>query len=715
MNDEPMVVSFFPTCYHGAMSERLRALLRTSILSTNPSYSATIFLSAFLLFQIQPMIARYLLPFFGGAVSVWAASLVFFTSVLFLGYTYAFALSGLSKRIQVRVHAALLMLAALFSLLTLIAGSYPSITWVFDATSAPSNQVLLALLVCIGIPYFLLSTTGPLLQHWYSRETGKEPYHLYALSNAGSLIALGTYPFVIEPLIGLSNQQMVWSALFLACVGLIGFVAYRHRGAVQSEPTSAPAEHIPLTRIALWLTLSALPAAMLVATTTRITQTLTPFPFLWIIPLALYLLSFICAFRGWGGRGLTPFALIIAALASYAYLDWSFATTSYQLLANLSLFFLGALYCHALLYQARPQATLSSFFYFWTSLGGAVGTLLVTLIAPLVFVDVLEFSLGMGVLAAIAIGTFPAMTYVRDEFTRGTVVIKGALLVGVIIFATQYVSSLEDTALESSRNFFGVVHVYDYGMMRSLQHGTTMHGSQFTDPERTRQATSYYSPTSGVGRAIINARASRNMEPISVGVVGLGAGTLAAYCEKGDVFTFYEIDERIGRIANEYFSYLSECERASIVYGDGRLSLSNEFEKGKKGNYDVLAIDAFSDDTIPVHLLTKEAVELYMTHVRTPESVLAIHTSNRFFELSPIVMRIAVELGLSAMVIMDNPETDGATLSQWVLLTRDAAALQKQIFSEGATEPPYPSALWTDDYANVFAALDKSALQLWNK
>lgn len=697
------------------MIERIRGSFYTSDIRAYPLYSVTIFLSAFLLFQIQPMIARYLLPFFGGAVSVWAASLVFFTGVLFFGYTYAFALSGFSRGVQVRIHGAVLVLAALFALLTLIAGSYPSITWVFDATGTPANQVLLALLVCIGIPYFLLSTTGPLLQQWYSNETGKEPYHLYALSNAGSLIALGTYPFVIEPLIGLSNQQMVWSALFFVCVGLIGYVSYRHVRVEQCvQQMSCKGDTISFSRIALWLTLSALPAAMLVATTSRITQTLTPFPFLWVIPLALYLLSFIFAFRGWGGRGLTPFGLILAALASYAYLDWSFATVPYQILANLALFFFGALYCHALLYKERPTADRSSFFYFWTSLGGAVGTLFVTLIAPVVFVDIYEFPLGVAAFAVVAIIGFPALVYIRDEFASSIGVIKGSLLVGILMFASQYIANQEDVAIDSSRNFFGVVRVYDYEAMRSLQHGTTMHGNQFTDPERAREATSYYSPTSGVGRAIVDARVVRKNEAISVGVVGLGAGTLAAYCEKDDSFTFYEIDERIGRIANSYFSYLSMCERASVVYGDGRLSLEHQLEDGKKGNFDVLAIDAFSDDTIPVHLLTKEAVELYMSHLRSRESILAIHTSNRFFELSPIVMRIAVELRLSAMLIGDDPEVDGATPSQWVLLTRDAAVLQKQIFAEGATEPPYPAALWTDDYANVFAALDTSALRLWH-
>ncbi len=697
------------------MLERVRGYFHTSDIRAYPLYSFTIFLSAFLLFQIQPMIARYLLPFFGGAVSVWAASLVFFTSTLFLGYAYVYALSGLPSKRQIRIHGILLAIAATVTLGTLIfTGSvYPSFEWALQATNAPAVQVLLALSALIGVPYFLLSTTGPLLQHWYGKETGQEPYHLYALSNFGSFLALAAYPFLIEPSLGLTLQQYLWLALFLACVALLFLITMRvPEGEKKSESTQS--ENIPLLRVAAWVGLSALPAALLVATTARITQVLAPVPFLWVMPLALYLFSFILAFRGFGIGGTTPFALLVATLASYVYLDWSFATTPQQFIANLSFFFCAALYCHALLYAMRPPAALSTFFYFWVSLGGAIGTLIVTLIAPVAFVDVFEFQLGMVGMAAIATLAFPAMKYVRDEYKRGVFIIKGSLIIGILIVTVQYILKQEIIALESTRNFFGVTHVYDYGAMRSLQHGTTMHGTQFTAKEREKEPTSYYSPTSGVGRAIVNAKAARGKEPLSVGVIGLGAGTLAAYCEKGDDFTFYEIDERIGRIANQHFTYLAGCERAGITYGDGRLSLKKELEKGRKGDFDVLAIDAFSDDTIPVHLLTKEAVELYMQHLRSSESVLAIHTSNRFFELSPVVMKIAVELGLSAMLIVDDPEIDGASLSQWVVLAKDSSVLQRPIFADAVNEPPSLYApLWTDDYANVFAALDISALKLW--
>lgn len=703
------------------MFETMRTWLHTSDIRAYPLYSATIFLSAFLLFQVQPMVGRFLLPFFGGATAVWAASLVFFTGVLFFGYLYVYAISNFSGNRQTTVHAAVLLVAAATVIGTLIFAdsTYPSFDWVFDATSAPALQVVLALIVCIGIPYFLLSTTGPLLQQWYAAETRQEPYHLYALSNFGSLLALGTYPFIMEPLFGLSQQQFLWSLLFILFVVLLATTtrSYRAKSIRLSSEDPTHIGVVPYARLLSWLVLAAIPAVMLVATTSRITQIIAPVPFIWVVPLALYLLSFILAFRGWGAGGLTPFLVIIGALASYAYLDWTFETVPKQIIANLALFFFGALYCHSLLYKLRPPQHLSSFYYVWISLGGAAGTLLVTLVAPVLFVDILEFSLGVAALAALAVLGYPASVYIRDEFARKTKIVKGALLISVIVFSGHYIYAREDTAIYSSRNFYGVVHVYDLYDMRSLNHGTTMHGTQFLDPEMQDIPTSYYSSTSGVGLAIIDAQSkSGGMQPVTVGVIGLGTGTLAAYCGKNDTFVYYEIDERIGLLANSYFTYLPGCAKAEVHYGDGRLSLAKELAAGKRGDFDVLAVDAFSDDTIPVHLLTKEAIELYLKHLRSDQSIIAIHTSNRFFELAPIVMRIAGELGLSSAIIDDfGEETEGASSSQWVLVAKDGDVLQQQVFSSVASEPYGEAPLWTDDYANVFAALDLNSLRPWGR
>ena len=320
-------------------------------------FSVTIFLSAFLLFQIQPMIARYVLPLFGGSVAVWGTSLVFFTCVLFLGYCYVYFISRFSTRLQGRIHLTLILAALLFvGLMFLVRGSaYPTLGWVSGATSAPALQILLALFACIGVPYFLLSTTGPLLQQWYAHVSGREPYHLYSLSNLGSFLALGTYPFLVEPLLGLHVQQILWSVLFMLCAVSLAVLAIAIQSAQKDTTSSAPPSTVPFARLAAWIALAGLPAAMLVATTARITQVIAPVPFLWVIPLALYLLSFVLAFRGWGKGGLTPFLVLVAAGASYVYIDWTYHSFARQAFSNLTLFFFGSLFCHALLYRLRPS------------------------------------------------------------------------------------------------------------------------------------------------------------------------------------------------------------------------------------------------------------------------------------------------------------------------------------------------------------------------
>ena len=679
-------------------------------------YGFTIFLSAFLLFQIQPMIGRSLLPSFGGSVAVWGTSLVFFTTALFVGYLYVYLISTLSSRAQARIHvtaisAALVWLCGVY----LFTGSlYMPIDWVFGAAQTPSLQVLLGLFATIGVPYFLLSTTGPLLQHWYAREKGEEPYHLYALSNLGSFLALGTYPFLIEPGFGLGAQQGIWMFFFLICAVLL--IVITRSSHAHEEKHRGAAEVISLQTLASWLGFAALPAALLVATTARITQVIAPIPFLWVVPLALYLLSFILAFRGWGAGALTPFLALVSAAASFIYLEWSFADFSRQAVANLALLYFGSLYCHALLYKLRPSAHSSSFYYVWTALGGAVGTLLMSMIAPLLFVDFLEFLIAVAVLAALAVKCFPARTYLRDEYHKNAAGFKGALVAIILLLFNSHLENTYDDSIYRSRNFYGQVRVTETEEMRNLYHSTTLHGTQFMDAERFDTPTTYYSPTSGVGRALVYTQSNNLDRTVKVAVVGLGTGTLASYCFDSDLFTFYEIDPRIEEVARTYFSYLDSCAGAEVRYGDGRLNLERELKSGIKGEYDVMAIDAFSDDTVPVHLLTKEAVELYFAHMRDDNSILAIHTSNRYLELSPVVMRVAIELGLSAMVIEDYGEGEGATTSQWVLLSKNAEVFADKLFVEAASEPPTGGApLWTDDYANVFATVDLSALRLWEE
>ncbi len=695
------------------MSSRLRDTLGL-LKQLKTRYGFTIFLSAFLLFQIQPMIARYLLPTFGGSVAVWGTALVFFTGALFIGYVYVYLISEFTPRNQARVHLSLIAATLLFVLGVLASGTtFAPHAWVLDATSAPPLQILLALVVTIGLPYFLLSTTGPLLQHWYARETGEEPYHLYALSNVGSFLALGTYPFITEPLFGLAMQQILWTAGFILCAFFIGSVAFRTRKSKKHE-TQAASEIVATKTLFLWLGLAALPSAMLVATTTRITQVIAPIPFLWVAPLAIYLLSFILAFRGWGQGGLTPFLVVVFAALSYVYSDWSYYDFFRQALANVGLLFFASLYCHALLYKMRPGKTESAFYYVWVALGGAVGSLIMSMVAPTIFIYFTEFMIGVAALAVISIVAFPAGVYVRDQYHQHTAFIKGMAIAAVLLFFASYLDEQKTDAVYVSRNFYGGVEVYEGDTLRYLYHGTTLHGTQFVDPERTRETTTYYTPSSGVGRAILQMQASTT-RPVSVGVVGLGTGTLAAYCEEGDSFVFYDIDARVADVARDYFTYLDECAGSEVRIGDGRLMLHSELVAGDSAPFDVLAVDAFSDDTVPVHLLTKEAVELYLSRV-AEDGILAIHTSNRYLELSPVVMRIAVELGLSAIVVADGAEeSEAGTVSQWVVLARSPQLLAGAWFVDAADAPPVieDTPLWTDDYANVLATVDSSPFSLW--
>ncbi len=666
------------------------------------AYGTVIFSSAFLIFNVQPILGKLLLPYFGGAVAVWGASLVFFTTMLFFGYLYSYLVSERSGRTQLAIHSFVLSLAAL-SAAVLAFNAEPVMLAVSELSLAPSVGVIVSLFLVAGPAFFLLSTTGPLLQGWFHTEFKAEPYHLYALSNVGSFIGLGIYPFLVEPLMGLTAQRYSWATLFFLFALALFFRTMKSTRAVKVR--SSAVVTFPMLTLVEWLLLAAIPSAMLVATTARITQVIAPIPFIWVMPLALYLLSFVLAFRGWGRGGLTASLVVMSAVFSYLYIEWSFYDFARQAIANISLFFFGSLFCHALLYERRPKGEDAPFFYVWVALGGAVGSLAVALIAPVAFADFTEYIYGASALALLATLEFPAMTYVRDQFMRHTKLMKGAFVIAIVIIASGLVRQpLEDGVIYQSRNFYGIVQVYETDEMRYLYHGTTLHGLQLTGDD-SLSLTTYYVPTSGAGRAVVLKQATGT--PVTVGVLGLGVGTMAGYCREGDEFIFYEIDQRVADVANEYFTFLSNCEGSDVRIGDGRLVLAKEAREGSEQRFDVLAIDAFSDDSIPVHLLTKEAVELYMSRLKD-DGILAIHTSNRYLELSPIVARISVELGLSFMVIVDEAiEHENGTLSQWVVVTRDPTILQNETFASAASEPEGGVApLWTDEYANVLATID---------
>lgn len=673
-------------------------------------FGGTIFLSAFLLFQVQPIAGKHMLPWFGGSSSVWATSILFFTGMLFVGYLYTYFLARLSDRGQVRVHFFVVGAASVATLAALLLwhSVYPPLEWTLGNTIEPTLEVLAALFISVGVPYFLLSTTGPLLQYWYGVSQKREPYKLYALSNIGSLLALATYPFLIEPNLTLGVQKNLWIGLFLFYSALLVFIGLRmQKKSALHAPDAVSHASVPFWDRVLWVTLAALPSLMLVATTTQITQVIAPIPLLWLTPLCIYLITFIISF--WGlGRGIsTWFLLLASAAAAYCFLDSGYYQTAWRVIADLSLLFFAGLFCHGQLYGLRPPTKHLPLFYLLLSLGGMVGALLASFVAPLIFPDLWEFPLGILACAVFAIALVPAR--ITKHVPAPYVLIARALLLVAIGSALANYSSEKDgySTIARYRNFYGTAKVLESEHIRTLMHGGTIHGMQFTDPQFEFTPSAYYSSESGVARAIIEQYLLNLDKTLNVGVIGLGAGALSTYCGSGDKYVFYEIDPQIVNIARTYFSYLARCEGVDIRLGDARIVLEEERRKGMKNEFDILVMDAFNDDTIPVHLVTKEAIELYLTHLRNEQSMLAVHTSNRYLELSPAIISIAEDLDLSWLVVQnDGTESEIASASEWVLLSRSDKVFSANTFANlEAWYPEKRTPVWTDDYSDMLSVI----------
>lgn len=674
------------------------------------SYASAIFLSAFLLFLIQPIAGKLLLPWFGGSSSVWATSMLFFTGVLFLGYCYAYWLTRRPLATQTRVHAIAVAIGASAALVSLGIwhGIFPSLEWTIDSNVPPALKTLLALGMGLGIPYFLLSTTGPLLQYWYGVSVHKEPYKLYAISNAGSLLALAAYPFLIEPVALLAEQEMVWTLLFLICAALLMRISRMVRAGGMPKPHAQ--ERIPVARAALWISYAALPAFLLVATTTEITQTIAPLPLLWIAPLSLYLLSFIIAFAGVRGRIIVPLAVFGFAYAAWKYIDVASSGIQWRILADLALLFFVAWHAHGHLYRLRPATAQSALFYVMLAFGGMLGTLLASVLPPLVFPDYYEFAIGVALAAAVALHIAPAPWPFNKEslvwFVIRWVCIGFTLTIIALALHEHFKGRNSDYA-HVSRNFYGTVKVRSGAAYRSLLHGSTVHGIQLNDPSVAFVPVSYYSPESGIGRAFMYTRLANAGATTSVAVLGLGAGMTAAYCTPGDRFVYYEIDPRIEEIARTHFTYLTKCPQAEIRLGDGRILLDQEFRAGRKGNYDLILADAFNDDTIPVHLITREAIHRYVSHLGGENGIVAVHISNRYLDLLPVVMAIAREEGLALLNVRVQASEAFGSSSHWVLLSPSPETFAADIF-KGAASPLSEKRVraWTDSYSNLLSVIE---------
>lgn len=679
-------------------------------------HAITIFLSAFLLFQVQPMIAKMILPWFGGTAAVWATCLLFFQAILLLGYGYA---HGLVRRLpagrQWMLHAGLLAVALLVLPVT------PDEAWKPVDPSAPAWRILGLLAMTIGLPYFLLSTTGPLVQAWYvQKHPGAVPYRLFALSNLGSMLALLSYPPLIEPNLTLRQQSLTWSIGFACFTVVCAYTGWSSRGvaagAGAAEERGGDAEAPAPTGglMALWVALAAAASMLLLTVTSHMSMDVAPIPFLWVLPLALYLLTFILAFDadGWYKRvaflGLLPVAigvicwLLMSDPSERPEMKWVIVMFS-------TAFFVCCMVCHGELARLKPHPAHLTIFYFMISLGGAFGGVFVALIAPAAFNAYYELPIALVFCALVVMASLyrePEGVFRRDLLgwpSIGLVTVV-ALVAGL---NARIMSDMVKGKMAVVRNFYGEMSVHQYGdpgewdSYRTLVHGAINHGEQYTHPGRRREPAAYYCKDAGIALAV-NARPIGT--PQKIAVIGLGTGTLAAYARPGDLYRFYEINPLVETIANQYFTYLKDSDAVTeIALGDARLTLERE----QPQNYDVIAVDAFSSDSIPVHLLTVEAMRLYQKHLKA-DGILGVHISNRYVDLEPVVARAAAALGRKAWMVNTRDNEDGSCYgTNWVLLTAREELLGRPEFLENGREakPPSGFRLWTDDYSNVFKVL----------
>jgi SAM-dependent methyltransferase len=666
-------------------------------------YAATIFLSSFLLFLVQPLIARLILPWFGGSAAVWTTCMLFFQVLLLAGYGYAHLLESKAPPGKARPVVHTLLLLAAVALLPIA----PSEAWKPAGEDEPVSRILLLLTATVGLPYFLVASTSPLLQAWFARaRPGEDPYRLFAVSNLASLVALIGYPFVVEPFLSAGEQVRAWSWLFAAFALLCAAVAWRTPPGSREVSVQPDSAELQRFTVFLWLALSATGSVLLLAVTNHLTQNVAAVPLLWLLPLTLYLASFIIAFdgRNWY-RPQLLWPLVLLSLAAMAWLvadiDYHF-NLPVQLGVFLPGLFFACLFCHGELYRVRPAPRHLTAFYLVVSAGGALGGLLVAVVAPLAFNAYYELGIGLVVVGLLAALRFAALGRIPGAVSL-------AVLLGASAAAAYEGLRYHEDVRLSERGFYGVLRVKEYGSpgepghLRRLVHGAIMHGEQYMDDARRELATTYYTETSGIAAAI----ESRGNRPLRVGVIGLGTGTIAAYGRKGDVYRFYDIDPRVMDIARNEFTYLADSKaEIELALGDARLTLEREAPQ----NFDVLAVDAFSSDAIPVHLITREALGVYLKHVR-PDGIVAFHVSNRFLDLIPVVARLAQEHGAHAVLVNDDPDDEEDSIrsrSDWVLVSRDPAALKRPAIVDAGAQPPQDRPewrTWTDDYSNLIQIL----------
>jgi hypothetical protein len=742
----------------------------------------TILLSSFLLFLVQPIIAKQILPWFGGSAGVWTTCLVFFQLVLLLGYTYAHWLTRRrTDSRQFLLHILLLLVSCLT--LPIIPGPF----WKPVHDNQPALQILGLLAATVGLPYFLLASTAPLLQRWLS-DAGSSAtpmhsiYRLFALSNLGSLVGLLSYPFAIEPFATLRTQAWVWScayALFVVCLLSYVFRRWRHPDVDHVQAISGTVrESAPAPGVyAYWIGCAALGSILLLSVTHHITENVAAMPFLWIVPLSLYLLSFIICFEGRSGRGWYERRFwILPAMLATPVMAWALSAYGENLSLYLALpvyavgLLLGCIVCHGELARSKPNPDYLTHFYLSLAAGGALGGLLVGLVAPEIFSGYWELPLalialaalgarsssdgmrlfpitprmGKLIIAALATGMtllllslLPSRLHASSQ--EWAAIVTGTCWAGValllmpvlllpyravaltallctLIFDWRYYDShsLRYGTQLAVRNFYGTLRVHDVSdgawHIRSLVHGTIKHGTQIMEPTQSGIPTTYFGVSSGIGRAILVKQES--MQSLRIGSIGLGAGTLAAYGRPGDSFRIYELNPAVLDIAQHQFTYLKDSKaRIELVIGDARLSLERELAQGAfdrpEQRFDILSVDAFSGDAIPVHLLTREALASY-ARVISPDGIIAFHITNVYLDLAPVVGQIARDAGFQSVLVDDRTHLSKWMLpSVWVLLTRSTTLLQQSAINAYSNPVAARSGVpvWTDQFSNLLRIL----------
>jgi SAM-dependent methyltransferase len=668
------------------------------------TYAVTIFISSMHLFLIQPIIAKQILPLFGGSANVWTTCLFFFQFLLLLGYCYAHTLARLPARFQPVVHG--ILLAVSLTSLPIVASLGKA-----SGDASPVLRLLVLLLTTVGLPYFLLATTSPLIQSWYAR-TQSSPYRLFALSNAASLLGLLAYPFLLEPWFTTLTQAYLWSGGYVVfvifCVAAAVFSLRTPEKKHDANSVTASVSFVPpaAADVIVWIMLAALASLTLVSVTSFIAANVASAPLIWIGPLTLYLITFILAFEGrriWHGWGIGAVAVLFAGAMLATYSNDDFISEYSE---SLPLFLIGlfliCLFCHGQLAESKPAPRYLTFYYIMISAGGALGSLGGSVIAPVLLNGDFEMP---ATLAAVAFVFYWKMR----RKGRALVTAASAGIIALVALAAWGIADQINGARLLERNFYSSLRVVDEidvsEPVRRLEHGQVEHGLQYLSPTRRREPISYYSETSGIGYAIARQR-KLLQKPLSIGVIGLGAGVIAAYGEAGGRVRYYEINPQVIDIAQRQFTYLADCPaETSVALGDARLTLEHESPQ----NFDILAVDAFSGDAIPMHLLTREAVKIYRRHL-APGGIIAFHISNRFVDLAAPLAAIAKSEHLDVRLVTDNPvgETEDSALStsDWLLIAPDPSWWGPNERADIHVVPLIGTeSVWTDDFNNLLSAL----------